>query len=92
MRFLADENVPNGIVEELIAGFHDVQWAAKLTPGALDIEILRRAAVDDRILLTFDTDYGDLAHSVETTVKPAGIILIRSPCRGRETLAARWQL
>lgn len=35
--------------------------------------------MDRRILLTFDKDYGDLAHRKETTALPAGIVLIRSP-------------
>ena len=51
----------------------------ELTPGALDAEVLTRAAMDARILLTFDKDYGELAHRSETAVRPAGILLIRSP-------------
>ncbi len=79
MRFLADENVPVGVVEELIAAAHDVECIARLAPGILDGEVLRRAAVEDRILLTFDKDYGDLAHNSNITTMPAGIILVRSP-------------
>jgi predicted nuclease of predicted toxin-antitoxin system len=79
MRFLADENVPVGVVEELIAAAHDVQWVVWLAPGLLDSEVLRRAAMEGRILLTFDKDYGDLAHRSETAIMPAGIVLIRSP-------------
>jgi hypothetical protein len=44
MRFLADENGPIGVVEELIAHSHDVEWVARLTPGASDGEVLRHAA------------------------------------------------
>src|ERR1700720_1842954 len=62
MRFLADENVPFGVVEELIAVGHDAEWVGKLAPGVPDGEVLRHAAMDGRILLTFDKDYGDLAH------------------------------
>jgi predicted nuclease of predicted toxin-antitoxin system len=79
MRFLADENVPFGVVEELIAIGHDIEWVGNLTPGAPDGEVLRHAATDGRILLTFDKDYGDLAHRSETSVLPTGIVLIRSP-------------
>jgi Domain of unknown function (DUF5615) len=32
MRFLADENVPFGVVEELIAVGHDAEWVGKLAP------------------------------------------------------------
>ncbi|MCZ7660804.1 MAG: DUF5615 family PIN-like protein [Xanthobacteraceae bacterium] len=48
MRILADENVPAGVVEELIAASHDVQWAVQLSPDP------QRAAMDNRILPTFD--------------------------------------
>jgi hypothetical protein len=34
MRFLADENVPFGVVEESIAAGHDAEWVGKLAPGA----------------------------------------------------------
>ena len=79
MRFLADENVPFGVVEELIAASHEVEWVARLTPGVLDREVLRRAAVDHRILLTFDKDYGNLAYKSGDWMMAAGIVLIRSP-------------
>ena len=79
MRFIADENVPIGVVEELIAASHDVVSVATLMPGVLDRDVLRYAAADSRILLTFDKDYGDLAYRMETTAMLAGIVLIRSP-------------
>ena len=78
MRFLADENVPGGLVEELISLSHDVEWMVKLRPGASDKEVLRHAATHGRILLTFDKDYGDLAHKSEPTNMTAGVVLIRS--------------
>jgi predicted nuclease of predicted toxin-antitoxin system len=89
MRFLADENVPVGVIEELIAISHDVEWVARLTPGVRDAEVFRQAATDARILLSFDKDYGDLAHRAESTIMPAGIVLIRSPVpRTREDCRA----
>jgi predicted nuclease of predicted toxin-antitoxin system len=78
MRFLADENVPIGVVEELTVASHDVEWVAKLAPGVLDREVLRRAAGEGRILLTFDKDFGDLAHKGEVMIMPTGIVLIRA--------------
>jgi len=89
MRFLADENVPIGVVEELIAASHDVKWVASFMPGVRDREVLRYAAMESRILLTFDKDYGDLAHRSEVPVMPAGIVLIRSAMpRTREACRA----
>jgi predicted nuclease of predicted toxin-antitoxin system len=79
MRFLADENVPYEVVEELIAAGHDAEWVGKLSPGAPDGEVLKLAAVDARILMTFDKDYGELAHRSKGMALPTGILLIRSP-------------
>ena len=47
--------------------------------GSPDAEVLRYAAINRFILLTFDKDYGDLARRKETNILPAGIVLIRSP-------------
>ncbi len=78
MRFLADENVPIGVIDELIAVSHDVAWVATLTPGIRDSEVLKHAAMDGRVLLIFDKDYGDLAYRTQVTHMPVGIVLIRS--------------
>ena len=78
MRLLADENVPIGVVEVLTAISHEVEWVARLTPGVIDREVLRRAAMERSILLTFDKDYGNLAYKGEGTMMAAGIVLIRS--------------
>ena len=79
MRLPADEKIPIGLIDALTAASHDVQSVARLSPGSLDAEVLTRAAMDARILLTFDKDYGDLAYRSEAAVRPAEILLIRSP-------------
>jgi predicted nuclease of predicted toxin-antitoxin system len=64
---------------------HDTEWVGKLMPGAPDGYVLKRAAMAGRILLTFDKDYGELAHRSGVTLLPAGIVLIRTPApRTRE--------
>jgi hypothetical protein len=55
------------VVDELIAASHDVEWVGRLTPGILDMEVLRQVAIKSRILLTLNKDYGDLAYRSETT-------------------------
>ena len=47
-------------------------------PGSTDREVLARAARDERILLTFDKDFGELA---KATALPAqcGVVLVRLP-------------
>lgn len=61
MRFLADENFPRAAVEALAATGHDVVSIAAVHPGASDAEVLIRAVREQRILLTFDKDFGELA-------------------------------
>src|ERR1700730_6216415 len=81
------------VVDELIAASHDVEWVGRLTPGILDMEVLRQAAINSRILLTFDKDYGDLtSRSENTTLVSARSCLPASCgfdllCRGRERFA-----
>ena len=76
MRFLADENFPRLAVEELQAAGHDVAWVLTESPSAEDPDILARAVLEERIVLTFDTDFGRLAfqHKLPAT---CGIVLFR---------------
>ncbi|MDZ8080494.1 MAG: DUF5615 family PIN-like protein [Nostoc sp. DcaGUA01] len=61
MRFLANENFPGDAVEALRNQGHDVTWIRTDAPGITDPEVLNRAQSDERILLTFDKDFGELA-------------------------------
>jgi predicted nuclease of predicted toxin-antitoxin system len=61
MRFLANENVAGATVVALRAHGGDVVWAKELMRGASDDEILDRSRREERVLLTFDKDFGELA-------------------------------
>ncbi len=61
MRFLAKENFPLDAVEALHQHKHDVVWIRTESSGISDPELLSRAIAEDRILLTFDQDFGELA-------------------------------
>jgi predicted nuclease of predicted toxin-antitoxin system len=78
MRFLADENFPLAAVEALRGAGHDVAWVRVDSPGLPDEEVLARGLREDRLLLTFDTDFGGLAfrRGASTT---RGVILFRVP-------------
>jgi hypothetical protein len=81
MRFLANENFPGAAVAALEAAGHDVVWVRIAAPGATDPEVLARAAREERILLTFDKDFGELAKG--SALPPAcGVILLRVPMPG----------
>src|SRR5882672_7100082 len=78
MRFLANENFPGAAVAALEAAGNDVVWIRTAAPGSSDPDVLAWAVRDERILLTFDKDFGELARA---SVLPStcGIILLRIP-------------
>jgi predicted nuclease of predicted toxin-antitoxin system len=76
MRLLADENIPLDTVRALRDAGHDVYSATESGPGAPDIAHIERALSEDRLILTFDRDFGELA--VRGPKKPrAGVLLLR---------------
>ena len=76
MRILANENFPAEAVGALRARGHDVFWARTDSPGSPDSEVVKRAASEHRILITFDKDFGELAFRRGLS-SPAGIVLFR---------------
>ena len=78
MRLLANENFPGDAVAALVAAGHEVIWVRKEAPGMKDPEVLAWAMREDRILLTFDKDFGELAWRSGLPAT-CGIILFRLP-------------
>jgi len=78
MRFLANENFPGAAVAALIAAGHDVVWVRDTAPGMSDPDVLRWATRDERILLTFDKDFGELARA-SALPRTCGVLLFRVP-------------
>lgn len=76
MRFRAGENFPRAAVDAFQVAGHDVVWVRTDAPGITDQEVLLRAQSEDRILLTFDKDFGDLAFRSRIPAS-CGIILFR---------------
>lgn len=76
MRFLANENFPLVSVRRLRGVGHDVAAIVEDSPGARDRDVLRRAAEEHRIVLTFDRDYGDLIYRLRLPV-PTGVVYFR---------------
>jgi predicted nuclease of predicted toxin-antitoxin system len=88
MRFLADENFPGAAVDALVQAGHDVVWIAAAAPGTPDTEVFRRAAHENRIILTFDKDFGDIARVASLPVT-CGVILFRLPMPSSTEVGAR---
>ena len=78
MRFLANENFPGDAVAALSLAGHDVLWMRTQAPGTADEEVLARAMHEERIVLTFDKDFGELAWHARLPAS-CGIILFRLP-------------
>lgn len=76
MRFLANENFLGSVIRELRLLGHDILAAKETMRGAGDDQILARAQVEGRVLLTFDKDFGELA--VRSGIRePCGVVLFR---------------
>ena len=78
MRFLANENFPGDAIAALRAAGHDIVSVRLGAPGASDEEVLAWAVREQRVLLTFDKDFGELARA--SGLPPTcGIVLFRLP-------------
>ena len=76
MRILANENFPQAAVDALRQDGHDVLWVRTESPGISDREVLARAQLDTRVVVTFDKDFGELAFRYGLPAE-CGIILFR---------------
>ena len=76
MRFLLDESADLPLRAHLRAGGHDATAIAHDYPGALaDEDVLAIAVAEDRILITNDRDFGELAFRRQLPHR--GVILFR---------------
>lgn len=88
MQFLANENVPLDIVEAIRSEGHDVAWIRADAPGSKDPDVLQRSVSENRILLTFDKDFGDLAFRFGLPAT-CGIVLFRLQASSSAALAIK---
>ncbi|MCC7290930.1 MAG: DUF5615 family PIN-like protein [Phycisphaerales bacterium] len=75
-RYLANENFPAQTVLWLRERGDDVVHAAETLAGSSDLALLEPARAQDRIVLTFDRDYGELVFHQGARPAP-GIVLFR---------------
>jgi predicted nuclease of predicted toxin-antitoxin system len=75
MRFIVDESTGAAVVQYLREQGHDVLAVAEVMPQADDKDILERAAMDSRVLITNDKDFGELVFRLDLT--SVGVILLR---------------
>lgn len=75
MKVLADENIGLEVVAFLRARGIDIDSITEISPGISDAAVLVKAVEEDRILLTSDTDFGELVYHVGQ--EHSGVILLR---------------
>ena len=85
MKLLANENVASLVVDALRADGHDLVWIKEVGPGSTDDVVLALALAENRVLLTFDKDFGKLAFRLGRLATP-GVILLRPRLRSPEYL------
>jgi predicted nuclease of predicted toxin-antitoxin system len=75
MRLLADENLPEPLIERLRVSGHDVVAVRDLRPGISDHDVLAMAMSANRLLITRDLDFGELV--IRDGVDSAGVVVLR---------------
>lgn len=76
MRLLAAENFPRASIEALRTAGHDVVSIADEASGSSDRLVLGVAKSSERVIITFDRDFGDLVYRQGQEGWP-GIVLLR---------------
>jgi predicted nuclease of predicted toxin-antitoxin system len=77
MKLLADENLPQPIVEGLRSRGHDILWARTDCPGLADHALLEHAEADGRLVITLDRDFWQLALQRPVPPERSTVILLR---------------
>ncbi len=86
MRLLANENFPLDAVEALRSDGHDVAWIREDSRGISDNKVLLRAQKENRIVVTFDKDFGELAFRSRLPAQ-SGVILFRITPKSSQYIA-----
>jgi predicted nuclease of predicted toxin-antitoxin system len=76
VRILADENISGTIIETLRERGHDILSVKESMRGQRDERVLARAQSEQRLVVTHDKDFGELAfrHGLPAS---CGVILLR---------------
>ena len=75
MRIVADENIEAAIIGELRANNYEVYAVVEQQFGITDQQVLAEANLQDSLLLTSDTDFGELVYRMKQVT--SGICLLR---------------
>jgi predicted nuclease of predicted toxin-antitoxin system len=76
MRLIVNENIAKSVIQELRQRGWDVLAVKETMRGAEDTEILRCAELEQRLVITQDKDFGELAFRYRLPAS-CGIVLFR---------------
>jgi predicted nuclease of predicted toxin-antitoxin system len=87
MRFIVDECLPIRLTHALIDGGHDaIHVVGCGLGGAPDTKVMEHAAAENRVLVSADTDFGELL-AIASVIAPS-VIIFRRAARRAEELAS----
>ncbi len=75
MKFLANENIPLASCKYLENKGWDIVHIGVTNMGVSDEEVMEMAIEENRIIITFDRDYGELVY--KNGYRPPGVIYFR---------------
>ena len=85
MKFKLDENMPIEIADVLVSAGHDVHTVQQEgLVGASDVALMQRVASESRVIVTLDKGIADIRRYPPANY--AGIVLLRPPSTGRESV------
>ncbi len=76
MRIIANENITGSVINKLRATGHDVLSVKETMRGANDPDVLSRAQTEQRLVITHDKDFGELAFRFGMPAD-CGVVLFR---------------
>jgi len=88
VRILANENFPEVAIAALRARGHDVVWIRTDAPGSKDRAVLQWAETENRVLVTFDKEFTELAFRFRLPVS-SGVILFRITTSSPKSVAQK---
>ena len=87
IKLLADENIPIKAVDALKRKGINIISVTEFSPGLSDRKVLNLANRKERIVVTFDKDFGKLVFKEK--LKSKGLVLLRFIPRSPQQLAKR---
>jgi len=76
MRIIANENITGSVISRLRAKGHDVTSVKETSRGANDSDVLSQAQAEQRLVITHDKDFGELAFRFGLPAE-CGVVLFR---------------